>query len=130
MNSEKLKVAVIGTGNVGTQFARIFGTEPVSPRTLYGLPDDADIYVISVSDSAVKEVADRLPELPGIVVHTTGSVPMDALACVKCGQLLTRGFHAVTVVCQPVLRRAFLLQTLPQCNGCGIQFVLPYAAVF
>ena len=71
MNSEKLKVAVIGTGNVGTQFARIFGTEPVSPRTLEGLPDDADIYVISVSDSAVKEVADRLPELSGIVVHTT-----------------------------------------------------------
>ena len=85
MNSEKLKVAVIGTGNVGTQFARIFGTAPVSPRTLEGLPDDADIYVISVSDSAVKEVADRLPELSGIVVHTTGSVPMDALAGVKCG---------------------------------------------
>lgn len=85
MNSEKLKVAVIGTGNVGTQFARIFGTAPVSPRTLEGLPDDADIYVISVSDSAVKEVADRLPELSGIVVHTTGSVPMDALADVKCG---------------------------------------------
>ena len=84
MNSEKLKVAVIGTGNVGTQFARIFGTEPVSPRTLEGLPADADIYVISVSDSAVKEVAQLLPELPGIAVHTTGSVSMDALAGVKC----------------------------------------------
>ncbi|MDE6058048.1 MAG: hypothetical protein K2F93_08555, partial [Muribaculaceae bacterium] len=79
-----MKVAVIGTGNVGTQFARIFGTEPVSSRTLEGLPADADIYVISVSDSAVKEVAQLLPELPGIAVHTTGSVAMDALAGVKC----------------------------------------------
>ena len=81
---ERIKVAVIGTGNVGTQFARIFKTVPISSRTLLGLPMDADLYLISVSDSAVKDVADRLPSLNGIVAHTTGSVPMDALAGVKC----------------------------------------------
>lgn len=81
---EETKVAVIGTGNVGTQFARIFGTVPIPSRTLDGLPLDADLYIISVSDSAVKEVADKLPELNGIVAHTTGSVPMDALSRVKC----------------------------------------------
>lgn len=80
-----MKVAVIGTGNVGTQFARIFGVEPISSRTLEGLPTDADLYVIAVSDSAVREVANRLPETDGIVVHTTGSVPLDALSEVKCG---------------------------------------------
>lgn len=85
LNSDRrMKVAVIGTGNVGTQFARIFETVPIPSRTLDGLPFDADLYVISVSDSAVKEVADKLPELNGIVAHTTGSVPMDALAGVKC----------------------------------------------
>ena len=79
-----MKVAVIGTGNVGTQFARIFDTEPISSRTLDCLPTDADLYIISVSDSAVKEVADRFPEVDGIVVHTTGSVGMEALSDVKC----------------------------------------------
>ncbi len=79
-----MKVAVIGTGNVGTQFARIFGVEPISSRTLAGLPEDADLYIISVSDSAVAEVAAKLPRVKGIVVHTTGSVPMEVLSQVEC----------------------------------------------
>ncbi len=79
-----MKVAVVGTGNVGTQFARIFGVKPISPRTLEGLPDDADLYIISVSDSAVGKVADKFPPVKGIVVHTTGSVPMEALNQVEC----------------------------------------------
>ena len=79
-----MKVAVIGTGNVGTQFARIFGVHPVSSRTLDGLPDDADLYIVAVSDAAVREVAQKLPETNGIVVHTTGSVPIDALESIKC----------------------------------------------
>lgn len=79
-----MKVVVIGTGNVGTQFSRIFGVKPVSSRTLEGLPKDADLYIIAVSDSAVKEVAEKLPPLDGIVVHTTGSVPMDVLNQVEC----------------------------------------------
>lgn len=79
-----MKVAVIGAGNVGTQFARIFETEPISSRTLEGLPTDADLYIIAVSDSVVKKVADSLPALDGIVVHTTGSVPMNVLSGVRC----------------------------------------------
>lgn len=84
MNSEKIKVAVVGTGNVGTQFSRIFGVEPISSRTLEGLPKDAGLYIIAVSDAAVREVAEKLPETNGIVVHTTGSVAMEALSSVKC----------------------------------------------
>lgn len=83
--NEDMKVAVIGTGNVGTQFARIFKTEPIPARTLDRLPLDADLYIICVSDSAVKDVADKLPEVTGTVVHTTGSVPMDVLKDVRCG---------------------------------------------
>ncbi len=79
-----MKVEVIGTGNVGTQFSRIFGVSPISPRTLEGLQTDADLYIIAVSDAAVKEVADKLPATNGIVVHTTGSVPMEALSEVNC----------------------------------------------
>lgn len=79
-----MKVAIIGTGNVGTQFSRIFGTSPISSRTLEGLPLDADLYIIAVSDAHVKEVADKLPEINGIVAHTTGSVPMEVLRDIKC----------------------------------------------
>ncbi|MDE6548371.1 MAG: DUF2520 domain-containing protein [Muribaculaceae bacterium] len=83
MSSESVKVAVIGKGNVGTQFARIFGTEPIPPRTLEGLPADADLYIISVSDSVVKEVAEKMPPVKGMIVHTTGSVGIEALSAVK-----------------------------------------------
>ncbi len=79
-----MKTAVIGTGNVGTHFARYFGTEPIPSRTLEGLPADADLYIIAVSDSAVKSVAEKLPSVNGIVVHTTGSVPMEVLSQVEC----------------------------------------------
>lgn len=84
MSFDNLKIAVIGTGNVGTQFGRIFGVEPVSSRTLEHLPQDADLYIIAVSDSAVKEVAEKLPATDGIVLHTTGSVPIEALKSVRC----------------------------------------------
>ncbi len=78
-----MKVAVIGTGNVGSQLARIFDVKTISSRSLENLPNDADIYIIAVSDSAVREVAEKLPKLNGVVVHTTGSVNMDVLSEVK-----------------------------------------------
>lgn len=79
-----MKVSVIGTGNVGSQFARIFNTRTLSSRKLDGLPKDSDLYIISVSDNAVPEVAKNMPEVDGIVVHTTGSVAMEVLSTIKC----------------------------------------------
>lgn len=80
-----MKIAVIGRGNVGTRMGDIFGVEPISSRSLEGLPCDADLYIIAVSDSAVAEVAKRLPALGGVVAHTTGSVGLEALAEADCG---------------------------------------------
>lgn len=79
-----MKIEVIGRGNVGSQFARIFGASPVPPRSLEGMSRDADLYIIAVSDSGVEEVVDKFPEVEGIVVHTTGSVPMEVLSRIKC----------------------------------------------
>ncbi|MDE6340989.1 MAG: DUF2520 domain-containing protein [Muribaculaceae bacterium] len=79
-----MKVAVIGKGKVGTQLARIFHTRPIDSRTLEGLDPDAGLIVIAVSDSAVKEVAGKLRCPASIVVHTSGSVPKDALRDVEC----------------------------------------------
>lgn len=85
MDRTDIKVAVIGQGNVGSQLSRIFDAVSVPSRTLQGLPSDADLYIISVSDDAVASVAARFPKVKGIVVHTTGSVTMDVLKIVDCG---------------------------------------------
>ncbi|WP_282116519.1 Rossmann-like and DUF2520 domain-containing protein [Cellulophaga baltica] len=43
----------------------------------------ADIYIIAVSDDAITEVSSKLKDVNGLVVHTSGSVPMLALANCK-----------------------------------------------
>lgn len=49
---------------------------------------DADLYIISVSDRAVEQVAQQLRRSEGsIVVHTAGSVAVEALGSEKCGVL-------------------------------------------
>ena len=39
----------------------------------------ADFYILAVSDSAIAALSDELPVLNGIVLHTSGSVSIDAL---------------------------------------------------
>lgn len=80
-----MKISIIGGGNVATHLCVALSDKAdevvmVNSRTLEDLPEDSDIYIISVSDRAIAEVASRLPELPGIVAHTSGSVPMDVLS--------------------------------------------------
>lgn len=41
---------------------------------------DADLYIISVSDDAVASVARELGPVDGIVAHTSGSIPLEALS--------------------------------------------------
>ncbi len=95
---------VIGSGNVAESVAvAIAGCEALELRQVvarnaaraeavallagcsYGDMEhisDADIYIISVSDRAVAEVAEQLRQSVGaqaLVVHTAGSIEMDAL---------------------------------------------------
>ncbi len=86
-----MKVAILGRGNVATHYLRALTanapdieTIQCDPHHSEETPGDADCVIIAVSDSAIGEVADSLPPLPGaIVVHTSGSVPMEALGGVK-----------------------------------------------
>ncbi|WP_172435964.1 Rossmann-like and DUF2520 domain-containing protein [Sediminicola luteus] len=39
----------------------------------------ADIYILAVSDAAISPVSEQLGDLPGMLAHTSGSVPMNAL---------------------------------------------------
>ncbi len=83
-NDRRLKISVIGSGNVAFHLINAWhaaaDVTQIPPRTLEGLPDDSDIYIISVSDNAIADVASRLRHLPGIVAHTSGTTPMSVLA--------------------------------------------------
>jgi predicted short-subunit dehydrogenase-like oxidoreductase (DUF2520 family) len=105
----RLKIVVIGAGNVATHLAlaldrvgevcqivarhadtaKSLAAKLAENRDAKNQPDfttnsqaviaDADFYLISVSDDSVAEVAASLPNVRGIVAHTSGSVPMQVL---------------------------------------------------
>lgn len=44
------------------------------------IPTNADIYLLASSDSAIAAISEQLPENNGIVVHHSGSMPLDTIA--------------------------------------------------
>ncbi|GLB49544.1 Rossmann-like and DUF2520 domain-containing protein [Neptunitalea lumnitzerae] len=93
-------VTVIGGGNVALHLCKaLFKSPDIVLQQIYSrnkltshfdeievdkinnleLIKDSDVYIISVSDDAVIEVAKSLPLKDKLVVHTTGSVTMDDL---------------------------------------------------
>lgn len=106
----RLKIVMIGSGNVATSLApamdavagwhvaAVYSPTLSNARTLASrlsdttatdnpdtLPADADLYVISVSDDAVREVARHFQGFApdALWVHTSGSVPASALDAVS-----------------------------------------------
>lgn len=97
-------VAIVGTGNVATHLCHALCHSvklyQVDPHTLEGLPEYADFVIISVKDSVIGDVAEKINCKFGIIAHTSGSVPMSVLA--GCGshygvfyplQTFTKGEH-------------------------------------
>lgn len=81
---DRLIIAIIGRGNVAIHLQKALGpyadVSMINPHTLEGLPEHPDITVISVSDSAIREVAERLSKHDcGILAHTSGTTPMSVL---------------------------------------------------
>lgn len=95
-----VSVVILGAGNVAQHLVRAFlATENVDVVQAYArqtekliglLPAEkvtadintlaeADVYIISVSDNAIAEVAMKLPFREKLVVHTSGSTGMEAL---------------------------------------------------
>jgi predicted short-subunit dehydrogenase-like oxidoreductase (DUF2520 family) len=62
----------------GLDLARMTGAKYISD--LKRLSVDADLYIISVSDDALKEVVDKIGSMNKLLVHTSGSVEMNALS--------------------------------------------------
>lgn len=95
-----IKVVIIGSGNVAQHLIMAFAkskkiniVQVFSRRkeTISHLLDsnkitdnfndlvDADLYIISVSDDAIAKVSSQLPFKNRLVVHTSGSVPINSL---------------------------------------------------
>ena len=81
-----MKIDIIGRGNVGWHLTQAFEGKAdvncVNPRTLEDLRRDADLYLISVTDDAIADVARRLAaSLPtdAVVAHTSGTTGLDAI---------------------------------------------------
>lgn len=79
-----MTVNIVGSGKVARHLLRAFSgkveTAIVNPHSFEGLVVHADVTLICVSDNAIREVGSRLPSSAGIIAHTSGSIPLDALA--------------------------------------------------
>ena len=97
-----MRVSFIGSGNAATVLARkmlhgghiihqVFSRNPVNARKLADeltasaidsindLDDEADIFIVSVSDSSLQDIRNWMKPVSKLIVHTAGSVPMDIL---------------------------------------------------
>ena len=95
-----IKVTILGNGNLATHLTRVFIKKKqidlvqVYSRSLdkmkhlsnkVSITDnlldlkDADVYIIAISDNSIAELSSQLNLKDGLVVHTSGSVPMNAL---------------------------------------------------
>lgn len=95
-------IVLFGTGNVGAHLAHVISGSGFDLRQIYSRDPDnaeeialpknanaisdlkyadttADLWLISVTDDAIPAIVQELPDFDGIVAHTAGSIPMDAL---------------------------------------------------
>lgn len=96
-----IKATIIGSGNVAQhliqafqkssliELSQVFSRESESVSHLVPKEkitseldklSESDIYIIAVSDSAIAEVSSNLPFENKLVVHTSGSLPMEELS--------------------------------------------------
>lgn len=61
-----------------TDLAGTIGAEPIDNLKL--VDSTADLYVIAVKDDAIVNIASALPDINGVVVHTSGSTPIGLLS--------------------------------------------------
>ena len=95
-----IKIVILGAGNLGTHLFRVFTQakevhvvqwynrslenikqypKEVAITDQLGHLEEADVYLVALSDDAISITANELAPLKGIVAHTAGSVPMDVL---------------------------------------------------
>ncbi len=104
--SQQPRVAIIGAGNVAGHLAEVLAQAgclvgvwsrneshassvaaplKVSGGTISALPRDLDVYIVAVKDDAIPAVSAAIGPVAGIVAHTSGTAPMDALVQARRG---------------------------------------------
>ncbi len=73
-----MDIAVVGNGAVGSAIVEALGNAKVITRTMLGDVPKADLYIIAVSDSAIDQVASKLPA-DALKVHTAGGVTAEGV---------------------------------------------------
>ena len=121
--STPLKIALIGTGRLGSTLALAFAAHgedvvavaarrpPVElavalPSCPAVSPDEAvrmaDLVFLTVPDDAIEPIAAALPWRPGqMVVHCSGATEVSALAAAAEAGALTGGFHPLQIFSDP-----------------------------
>lgn len=96
-----ISIVIIGLGNIGTHLYKAFNSADgitvsqlynrtqnklnAFPKALNSTTDlskliEADVYIIATSDDSIDTISSALPFTNKLVVHTSGSVPIHALA--------------------------------------------------
>lgn len=94
-----MKTIIIGSGNVAYHLAKAFTQNNIKVKQIFGrneielskisnefdIPysteklDEAELYIIAVSDSAVENVSELIKNENALVAHTSGSLPKEIL---------------------------------------------------
>jgi len=94
-----MQIVIIGSGNVAYHLAKAFTQKNIHLAQIFGrnredvskisqelqIPfstytlEDADLYIICVSDSSVEKVSDLITKKECLVAHTSGSLPKEIL---------------------------------------------------
>jgi len=91
---------ILGSGNVASHLARAFTENQIPVKQIFGRNEadlkaiseelhipystgnlaDADLYIISVSDSSINEISKKIEKKTALVAHTSGSVLRSSLS--------------------------------------------------
>ncbi len=88
-----MNIAVIGKGRVATHLLQTLvnsGHEVTAcggRQRVQAVPADADVIILAIKDDAIPLVAGEFADRSCLVVHTSGSVPMDTIPTVHRGVL-------------------------------------------
>ncbi len=88
-----MKIAVVGKGRVATHLLQALMrsghevTECGGRQRVQAVPADADVIILAIKDDAISVVAEEFADRNCLVVHTSGSVAMDAIPSVHRGVL-------------------------------------------
>lgn len=79
---QNIGVEILGVYNRSKEYGEKLAETLKIPfySTLNAIPLDADIYIISVVDSAIATVSNLLPQTKGIVAHNSGSVSVNEIS--------------------------------------------------